>query len=365
MSSLRNEIFFIPLPARGTYVSHPRPYSKPQFTARRMGVTAAYRLAHSARGKLCAEAFREEHSLRPLVLHANLLDDLTLELHKIRRKQDAEDEYGHEEPVVAPHTGLKVTFAPVTEQRTLPLRGDVVIADDAADGETVEHEPRKSRSTSRVEVSSRPRLGSPPAAASMFSCYDAKEDEDEDEGEEEESDEEDDDEENDAMPIIRSLPRVSLPLVTQRSALRPPLTTAPTMSSLFCHNDSETEDSASDSDDSIGSEEDVDTDSDEEAMSPELSLTRVCSSLFEKLPAISILVADAIRPNEKKTDSNDRRDDVADSPAAVSYTIVKDFASVVQVAKEMSIKDVTDGLALSDSKPGVKIARQLSLAVAS
>lgn len=53
-----------------------------------MTVTQTYRLAHTARGKLSAEASRGEYDLRVLVGHANLLDNLMIELAEAEKEQE-------------------------------------------------------------------------------------------------------------------------------------------------------------------------------------------------------------------------------------------------------------------------------------
>ncbi|KFZ01933.1 hypothetical protein V501_09713 [Pseudogymnoascus sp. VKM F-4519 (FW-2642)] len=54
-----------------------------------MSITQTYYLAHSARGKLSAEASRSDHRLRRLVGHANLLDSLMLELADAEAEQES------------------------------------------------------------------------------------------------------------------------------------------------------------------------------------------------------------------------------------------------------------------------------------
>jgi len=53
-----------------------------------MSVTQTYRLAHTARGKLSTEASRGEYDLRVLVGHANLLDNLMIELAETEKEQE-------------------------------------------------------------------------------------------------------------------------------------------------------------------------------------------------------------------------------------------------------------------------------------
>lgn len=53
-----------------------------------MSIAATFRLAQQARGKLSFEASRQDHDLRLLVGHANLLDSLMVELAEAERKQE-------------------------------------------------------------------------------------------------------------------------------------------------------------------------------------------------------------------------------------------------------------------------------------
>lgn len=53
-----------------------------------MSLTQTYLLAHSARGKLSKEASRPAHDLRRLVGHANMLDNLMLDLSNAEQEQE-------------------------------------------------------------------------------------------------------------------------------------------------------------------------------------------------------------------------------------------------------------------------------------
>ena len=53
-----------------------------------MSLTQTYLLAHSARGKLSKEASRPSHDLRRLVGHANMLDNLMLDLSQAEQEQE-------------------------------------------------------------------------------------------------------------------------------------------------------------------------------------------------------------------------------------------------------------------------------------
>jgi hypothetical protein len=54
-----------------------------------MSLTQTYYVASTARGKLGREASRADHNLRRLVGHANLLDNLMMELQEAEREQEA------------------------------------------------------------------------------------------------------------------------------------------------------------------------------------------------------------------------------------------------------------------------------------
>src|SRR5690554_5859207 len=58
-------------------------------TRRTMSISQTFHLAHQARGKLSFEASQQDHDLRLLVGHANLLDSLMIHL------ADAEQSQGH------------------------------------------------------------------------------------------------------------------------------------------------------------------------------------------------------------------------------------------------------------------------------
>jgi hypothetical protein len=63
---------------------HSRTTQKPK---PKMSLTQTYYLAHTARRKLSKEASRADHDLRILVSHANLLDNLMLELSNAEQEQ--------------------------------------------------------------------------------------------------------------------------------------------------------------------------------------------------------------------------------------------------------------------------------------
>ncbi|TGZ82275.1 hypothetical protein EX30DRAFT_221064 [Ascodesmis nigricans] len=54
----------------------------------KMSIVQTFRLAHKARGKLSAEASRQDHNLRLLVGHANLLDSLMIHLADAEAQQE-------------------------------------------------------------------------------------------------------------------------------------------------------------------------------------------------------------------------------------------------------------------------------------
>jgi len=72
-----------------SYISHPSSPMSPPYKKQRMTVTQTYRLAHTARGKLSTEASRGEYDLRILVGHANLLDNLMIDLNNVEQEQEA------------------------------------------------------------------------------------------------------------------------------------------------------------------------------------------------------------------------------------------------------------------------------------
>lgn len=86
-SHLREQVIFDPVVAQSTQssFSNPAPPQKKQ----KMSVTQTYYLAHTARGKLSRQASRADHDLRLLVGHANLLDNLMIELQDAERQQEA------------------------------------------------------------------------------------------------------------------------------------------------------------------------------------------------------------------------------------------------------------------------------------
>ncbi|KAL7275466.1 hypothetical protein RUND412_001594 [Rhizina undulata] len=56
--------------------------------SQRMSLSQTFFLAHRARGKLCMEAAKQNHNLRLLVGHANLLDTLMIHLAEAERDQE-------------------------------------------------------------------------------------------------------------------------------------------------------------------------------------------------------------------------------------------------------------------------------------
>ena len=75
-----------PISANAIYQSSPT-LSPPK--KRKMSITQSYYIASSARAKLGKEAGRADHNLRLLVGHANLLDQLMVDLADAEREQEA------------------------------------------------------------------------------------------------------------------------------------------------------------------------------------------------------------------------------------------------------------------------------------
>ncbi|KAF2115864.1 hypothetical protein BDV96DRAFT_574702 [Lophiotrema nucula] len=85
-SHLRLQTSFEPFTAETTrshFVSSP-----PQKKQNKMSLTSVYYIAASARSKLGKEACKPDHNLNRLVLHANFLDSLMLELADAEKKQE-------------------------------------------------------------------------------------------------------------------------------------------------------------------------------------------------------------------------------------------------------------------------------------
>lgn len=70
------------------HVSFASPDLRQSALKKNMSITQTYYLAHKARGKLSREAAQADHDLRLLVGHANLLDNLMLELADAEREQE-------------------------------------------------------------------------------------------------------------------------------------------------------------------------------------------------------------------------------------------------------------------------------------
>ena len=85
-SHLRLQSSFEAVPAHATYQSSP---SSPPQKKQKMSLTQTYYVASTARSKLGREAGRPDHNLRRLVGHANLLDNLMVELADAEREQEA------------------------------------------------------------------------------------------------------------------------------------------------------------------------------------------------------------------------------------------------------------------------------------
>ena len=77
-SHLRLQASFEPLSANATYQTSPP--TSPPAKKQKMSLTQTYYVASTARSKLGREANRADHNLRVLVGHANLLDNLMLDL---------------------------------------------------------------------------------------------------------------------------------------------------------------------------------------------------------------------------------------------------------------------------------------------
>ncbi|TKA63946.1 hypothetical protein B0A55_12956, partial [Friedmanniomyces simplex] len=85
-SHLRLQSHFEPVAAKATYQTSP---TIPPAKKQKMSLTQTYDVASTARSKLGRETNREDHNLRWLVGHANLLDTLMLDLADAEREQDA------------------------------------------------------------------------------------------------------------------------------------------------------------------------------------------------------------------------------------------------------------------------------------
>jgi hypothetical protein len=96
----------------------------PPAKRQRMTVTQTYRLAHTARGKLSTEASRGEYDLRVLVGHANMLDNIMIELAEAEKEQEVT------------YQTNSVRFAPVTisaEELEIPEESDSDSEEDEDD----------------------------------------------------------------------------------------------------------------------------------------------------------------------------------------------------------------------------------------
>lgn len=86
-SHLRLQASFEPVEAHATY--HTSPTLSPQAKKQKMSLTQTYYVASTARSKLGREAARADHDLRLLVGHANLLDQLMVDLADAEKEQEA------------------------------------------------------------------------------------------------------------------------------------------------------------------------------------------------------------------------------------------------------------------------------------
>jgi hypothetical protein len=159
-----------------------------------MTVTQTYRLAHTARGKLSAEASRGEYDLRVLVGHANLLDNIMIDLADAEKEQEAS------------YQSNSVRFAPVTitaEELEIPEESD----SDSDDEDDDPYEDSKDYSdyedeVGHVEILSR-RTSSRPSMVAL-----AEDLIEEDDGEEEY---EDYDYDNADLGLVRTQSHTELP----------------------------------------------------------------------------------------------------------------------------------------------------------
>ena len=62
--------------------------SPPPVKKQKMSLTQTYMLAHQARGKLSKEASKHDHNLHRLVGHANMLDNLMIDLQNAEQEQE-------------------------------------------------------------------------------------------------------------------------------------------------------------------------------------------------------------------------------------------------------------------------------------
>ncbi|KAF2144938.1 uncharacterized protein K452DRAFT_284324 [Aplosporella prunicola CBS 121167] len=88
-SHLRLQSDFEPFSAETTRTYFPSSPSAPPAKKQKMSLSQTYYIAASARSKLTSEAQKNDHDLRLLVGHANLLDSLMLELADAEREQEA------------------------------------------------------------------------------------------------------------------------------------------------------------------------------------------------------------------------------------------------------------------------------------
>lgn len=138
-----------------------------------MTLTQTYRLAHRARGKLSHEASQGDHDLRLLVGHANLLDNLMIDLQDAEREQDA---WFEQSVAVAskPSEPKKVSFAPSvhTQEFTLDVPDASDEEEDADSDSDYEDDRKPARLAVPQQSSRRTRAVSPPAKPIDFSYDD-------------------------------------------------------------------------------------------------------------------------------------------------------------------------------------------------
>ncbi|KAG8529996.1 uncharacterized protein KY384_005478 [Bacidia gigantensis] len=131
--------------------SSPSPQKK-----QKMSLSQTYMLAHTARSKLSKEASRADHNLRRLVGHANMLDDLMLDLANAEEEQ----ENWFNQSV---QSAKKVSHEPKHIQWAASIPEEAVDEEEASDSESDDEDYQVAQQIPFRKVAKTPPP--PPAAA--------------------------------------------------------------------------------------------------------------------------------------------------------------------------------------------------------
>ena len=204
--------------------------SPPPQKKQKMSLTQTYYLAHTARAKLSKEAGKADHELSRLVGHANLLDNLMLDLAEAEREQESWFNQSVRKATKAAQEPKHIQWADSTPTIVEDFEEEEDSSDDESDADDEQEIGYITSSSSTTPLR---RVPSPPMTITTREMdIDSDEEEDEDEDDEElaltrtssrtppelmhESDSESDDDSMPPSPPVAEIPLDAFPHTQQQ-----------------------------------------------------------------------------------------------------------------------------------------------------